>query len=147
MVKEIGRLQKGIYIINLHTTEKPIHLFNKSAQACTCTSMDNSLWHKWFGPISPHELQKLIPCKVDKIAKIVNKCVICLCAKKSRNPFSSSSIKSDDSFDLIHMDIRGPYKTSTTNDSKYFSTIAENFSWITLVYLLKLKSGVCVIIQ
>lgn len=49
---------------------------------------------------------------------------------------------STDCYDLIHMDLLGPYKKTTSDGNKYFLTIVDDFSRMTWVFLLKLKSDV-----
>lgn len=56
-----------------------------------------------------------------------------------RSSFSSSSIKSDSIFELLHMDIWGPYKYSTYNGYNYFLTIVDDFSRATWTHLFSHK--------
>ncbi|XP_015160329.1 uncharacterized protein [Solanum tuberosum] len=49
----------------------------------------------------------------------------------TRSVFPSSSIRSSACFDLIHVDLWGPYSTSTFDGNKYFLTIVDDFSRLT----------------
>lgn len=42
-------------------------------------------------------------------------------------------------FDLVYMDIWGPYHAQTLYGHQYFLTIVDDFSWDTWVYLMKGK--------
>ncbi|XP_019248396.1 PREDICTED: uncharacterized protein LOC109227652 [Nicotiana attenuata] len=50
-------------------------------------------------------------------------------------------------FDLVHMDLWGPYKTPTYDGNRYFLTVLDDFTRMTWVFLLKQKSEVCVLLQ
>ncbi|XP_070016051.1 uncharacterized protein [Nicotiana sylvestris] len=63
-----------------------------------------------------------------------------------RPPFPTSSIKSTSAFDPIHVDVWGTYKTATFNGYKYFLTVVDDFTRMTWLFLLKLKSNVCVVL-
>lgn len=69
-------------------------------------------------------------------------CDVCPLARQSRLSFPISHIKSKRIFELIHIDIWGPYKDSTHNGFKYFLTIVDEFSRGTWTYLLKTKANV-----
>lgn len=50
-------------------------------------------------------------------------------------------------FDLIHIDVWGPYHVKTFDGNKIFLTIIDYHSRNTCVYLLKLKSDVVVLLR
>lgn len=72
----------------------------------------------------------------DELPCVNNKCIVCLQAKQTRLPFPVSNIKSTHCFDLIHIDVWGPYKEPTHQGYQYFLTIVDDFSRATWVYLL-----------
>lgn len=45
------------------------------------------------------------------------------------------------------MDMWGPYKTATFDGNKYILTIVYDYTKMTWIFLLKLKSDVCVALQ
>ena len=77
----------------------------------------------------------------------ISKCLVCPFAKQTRNVFPNSSIKSTACFELLHIDLWGPYNTFTVDGKKYFLTIVDDFSRVTWLFLLSHKSAVCVSIQ
>lgn len=104
-VKEIGILEKGLYLLNQHSTNKPPTVSAKPNQACTSSSLDLNLWDERFGHVSSHVLQKFVPSSFDLIDETVNKCRIFPCSKQTRSPFPISSIKKSDKFDMVHMNV------------------------------------------
>jgi len=77
----------------------------------------------------------------------LSKCLVCPYAKQARSCFPTSSIRSSSCFDLIYVDMWGPYNTPTIDCNKYFLTIVDDFSRMSWLFLLKLKSDVCVALQ
>ena len=77
----------------------------------------------------------------------ISKCLVCPFAKQTRNVFPNSSIRSTACFELLHIDLWGPYNTPTVDGKKYFLTIMDDFSRVTWLFLLSHKSAVCVSIR
>ena len=59
---------------------------------------------------------------------------------KQKLPFTFSSIKSVRYFELLHIDVWGPYKVPTHAGYRYFLTIVDDFSRATWVFFMKVKS-------
>jgi len=57
-----------------------------------------------------------------------NFCEICFCATKTRNQFPINQVNAKEVFDLIHCDIWGPYRTSSTCGAHYFLSIIDDSS-------------------
>ncbi|XP_075098851.1 uncharacterized protein LOC142175761 [Nicotiana tabacum] len=156
-VKAIGREDKCLYIlpswslftVNKHTAETSLaatqneDMFTKR----TPTNVDLKLWHKRLGHVSSSVLNKLFSIKQESCISVVKDCSICPCARLTRLPFPSSTNKSAVSFDLLHLDIWGPYNTATINGNRYFLTVVDDYSRMTWIFLLKLKSDVCVVLH
>ena len=108
---------------------------------CNHTKASNpSFWHQHLG----HPSAKVTPlfnssCFWNKACN-TNKCLICPLAKQTRLPFPSSSITTESSFDLIHIDIWGGYKVASISGAKYFLTIVDDYTRCTWIYLMKYKS-------
>ena len=66
---------------------------------------------------------------------------------KKRLPFPLSSSKSKKCFDLIHIDVWGPYSVTSIHGHKYFFTIVDDYSRYTWVFPLKQKSKVVKILE
>lgn len=50
-------------------------------------------------------------------------------------------------FDLLHLDVWGPFHVPTFDGNKMFLTIVDDHSQITWIYLLKFKSDVVVVLR
>ena len=72
--------------------------------------------------------------------KVDSVCTVCPLAKQKRLPFISNNNLSSSPFDLLHVDIWGPYHVPTVEGFKYFLTLVDDCSRTTWVYLMKLKS-------
>lgn len=66
-------------------------------------------------------------------------CEVCPMARQYKPPFTKSTIRSKNYFDLIHTYIWGPYNTPTYTGEKYFLTVVDDFSRNTWTFLLSTK--------
>ena len=67
-------------------------------------------------------------------------CDVCFRAKQTRQCFPSSSNKAKEVFDLIHVDLWAPYRTTALCGSRYFLTIVDDCSRAVWLYLLPDKT-------
>ena len=109
------------------------------------TTFDNKpdsslLWHLRLGHTLLHNLKLVCPHVDTKKLKHHVICTICPRAKQTRLPFSSSPIKTLIPFQLIHIDVWGPYTQPTHNSCSYFLTIVDDFTRCTWIFLMKSKS-------
>ncbi|XP_019251045.1 PREDICTED: uncharacterized protein LOC109229959 [Nicotiana attenuata] len=70
-----------------------------------------------------------------------------MAARQTRVPFSTSTSRSLYSFDLIHMDVWGPYKVATQNGMRYFLMLVDDSTRWTWVFLMRLKSDVIFLLK
>lgn len=77
---------------------------------------------------------KVDPCKTKLI------CECCIQGKMTRLPFSESTNKSKQIFDLIHSDVCPIPQVTTPGNKKYVLTFIDDYSHYTKVYLLGHKS-------
>jgi hypothetical protein len=68
-------------------------------------------------------------------------------AKQHRLPFPVSTTESQCPFDLIHVDIWGPFSIKSINGSQFFLTIVDDFSRYTWIHLMHNKSQTRSIVQ
>jgi len=80
------------------------------------------------------------------INKYMNKdditCEACILAKFHRQPFSVSNSMASMAFELVHMDLWGPYRVPDLTGASYFLTVADDHTRCTWVYLLQNKMQV-----
>ena len=100
------------------------------------------LWHKRLGHPSL-KITKLLPL-IDsrQIGALDDHCNVCLRAKQTRNKFPLSENKASDMFELIHCDLRGPYRTLSFCGASYFLTMVDDYSRAVWVYLIIDKTEV-----
>jgi hypothetical protein len=80
--------------------------------------------------------------KTDPSVTISNNtiCEICPLAKQKWLPFSLSVNKSIEAFQLIHIDIWGPFSVASYSGYQFFLTIVDDYSRFTWLFLMKSKS-------
>ncbi|XP_061353333.1 uncharacterized protein LOC133298115 [Gastrolobium bilobum] len=118
----IAKEEEGLFII-----EAPTHT-NKAALNFNSSNKESVLWHLRLGHI-PETTLKYMSCQFPFIPnKAVIPCEVCHYAKQKKLPFSSSVTKSSHAFELIHVDIWGPYKIPSIQGYRYFLTIVDDYS-------------------
>ena len=69
-------------------------------------------------------------------------CNVCPLAKQRCLPYISLNKRCSSTFDLLHLDIWGPFSVGSVEGYKFFLTIVDDYSRVTWVYMLKNKSEV-----
>ncbi|KAL0404529.1 UNVERIFIED_CONTAM: hypothetical protein Sradi_2093700 [Sesamum radiatum] len=99
---------------------------------------DTLLWHKRLGHPSLKVLEHIPTVK--NAVKNAKSCTMCPLAKQHRLPFPYSASSSSKPFDLIHVDIWGPYHKPTLSNCHYFLTVVDDYNRATWTYLMRHKS-------
>ncbi|XP_075097814.1 uncharacterized protein LOC142175140 [Nicotiana tabacum] len=136
-VKGIGKEDGGLYLLCTDSREKEKlkALTTRSNETIEVGNIDIDLRHRRLGHVSTQVLKRLAQADLETIKDRINKCIVCPCAKQTRLPFPTSSIQSKDYFDLIHIDLWGPYKVPTWDENRYFLTIVDDYSRMTWIFL------------
>ncbi|XP_049398958.1 uncharacterized protein LOC125862879 [Solanum stenotomum] len=143
-VKEVCKQEGGLYLLIQHLTSKNANSEGEATFAINNTKVINmELWHKRLGHVSSTVLARMFAMNKESLCTLT-KCSVCPLAKQTKLSFPVSSIKTSACFDMIHVDLWGPYNTPTIDGNKYFLTIVDDFSRMTWLFLLKHKSVVCV---
>ncbi|GAB2265073.1 hypothetical protein Dimus_037799 [Dionaea muscipula] len=101
------------------------------------------LWHVRLGHSSLQVREEQPDCLVFSPSSVRHfNCNICHLAKQKRLSFPSNPHKVDNIFDLIHIDIWGPFHIHSVEGFRYFLTIVDDKSRYTWAYFLKAKSDV-----
>jgi hypothetical protein len=100
----------------------------------------SDLWHFRLGHLSTSKLNLLHTLVPSISADSNNVCNVCPMAKQRHLPFPISNIVSHKPFDLVHVDIWGPFSVQSINGSRFFFTIVDDFSRYTWIYLMHSKS-------
>ncbi|GKD64694.1 ribonuclease H-like domain-containing protein [Tanacetum coccineum] len=64
---------------------------------------------------------------------------VCQMAKQTREPFPLSDHKSKNLGDLVHLDLCGPYKVTSSKGFRFFLTVVDDYTRAVWVYLIKSK--------
>ena len=104
------------------------------------------LWHWRLGHAPMNRISKIEGLKGFK-EECGDVCITCPVAKFTKLPFGTSESRAEKVFDLIHIDIWGPYRVSTRMNHRYFLTLVDDHSRVTWVHLLKHKSDAFTAIQ
>ncbi|CAA7057513.1 unnamed protein product [Microthlaspi erraticum] len=127
----VGELRDGLYFFRRLTRVNAFRLNKDEAE---------DVWHQRLGHPS-NGVFDLLPVVSSRV-KDFSSCSTCLKAKQCRDMFHSSDNKSDGVFDMIHVDLWGPYRIASLCNSYYFLTIVDDFSRAVWVYLLQNKTQV-----
>ncbi|KAL0398659.1 UNVERIFIED_CONTAM: Retrovirus-related Pol polyprotein from transposon RE1 [Sesamum radiatum] len=136
----IGKLFQNLYVLDKSSFSPSTIASFTAAHNKSCinsVSCNNVLWHRRLGHPSFNVLKHVPEVKSIDPTDI---CMICPLAKQSRLPFSTCAIQSKRVFELIHVDLWGPYRTQTYNGCNYFLTIVDDFSRATWTFLLRYKT-------
>ncbi|KAL2943465.1 Retrovirus-related Pol polyprotein from transposon RE2 [Bienertia sinuspersici] len=130
-----GRLKNNEVILN------NVILDNKgNKNAVTIDVMHARLGH---GSLS--KLRHLDFCNCKNVKTFF--CDTCGCAKHHRLPFNKSKSIAKETFNLLHVDLWGPYKVANVTGDRYFLTIVDDYSRTTWTTLLNVKGKVKNIIK
>ncbi|XP_074342118.1 uncharacterized protein LOC141679540 [Apium graveolens] len=138
--KLLGKLFQGLYFFDegfFSTTAVHSLVLNKASPSIVSTPMAHAT-------VSSHiDEAKLLYLRLghgpySKLSTIVKHidftvlndclCTICPAARQHRFSFRSSEIKITRIFELLHLDVWGPYHVTTHTGCKYFLTIVDDFS-------------------
>lgn len=100
----------------------------------------NWLWHKRFGRCSVNSLiqlsQKCLVKDLPTIENFTGVCEGCQMGEMQRKPFpASTSWRATQKLQLVHTDVRGPMRTPSLDNSRYFILFIGDFSRMTWLFL------------
>ncbi|GAA0175078.1 hypothetical protein LIER_41841 [Lithospermum erythrorhizon] len=105
---------------------------------------DPVVWHRRLGHPSAKVVSTL-PFNFSLNNVLVEPCDIYFQAKETRDLFPSSDNKACRSFDLVHFDVWGPYKTRSTCGASFFLTIVDDFSRGVWIFFMNDKTEVFIL--
>ncbi|KAF3666405.1 putative LRR receptor-like serine/threonine-protein kinase-like [Capsicum annuum] len=103
-VKGIGDVEDDLYVLNWKKQKERCKIIS-----AVIKSEDPTIWHKRLGHIPMSVLRRIKEFN-NNSSFAIDHCDICPQARQTRIPFPVSSTSSDVVFDLVHMDVWGPYK-------------------------------------
>ena len=140
----LGEELGGLYVVNPDSVGTPFSDQYSSFPYSIAALSLSDLWHYRLGHPSSQHMCRIqgLPCKAPSSI-----CSICPQAKQHRTSFSSSVSSISRPFDLLHVDIWGPYRTTTYDGYKLFLSIVDDFSRGTWIFLLSHKSNALHMLQ
>lgn len=135
-----GERISNLYVLEGESLNASAHVLAKSSINVV---VDTSLWHNRLGHPSI--------AKVNSITDVLgitqrNKgkfhFPICPLAKQKHLSYIAHKNMSSNAFDLLHIDIWGPFSVTTAEGYIYFLTVVDVHTRVTWVYLLRTKAEV-----
>lgn len=143
------------------TAEKKNNLYYVKTQVKPCctvtpetnmvTTQENSIgdWHRKLGHMNDKDLhlalknETLIGLNFNK-DEVLSDCEACIQAKMTQvpSPNPRTTPRTMQRLEIVHSDVCGPIKTTSTGGNKYFVTFIDDYSRYGRVYFLKHKSDV-----
>jgi hypothetical protein len=113
-------------------------------KACRVEGMNQlEVWHKRLGHPSWKTTRLVSSCDGSRVSELQNKvCDTCQRAKQTREKFPLNNHKASNTFDLIHCDLWGAYRTPSSCGASYFLTIVDDCSRAVWIFLLVDKKQV-----
>ncbi len=150
----LGKQRDGLYILQQSVdltkvaSVSPSHAaFAHSLYSLSSITHSTNTFHTWhcrLGHPSHSRLSFLSNVLPDVSFPSNNSatfiCNVCPLAKQKRLSFPNHNHVSPSCFDLIHVDIWGPYQVPTVEGYRYFLTLVDDHSRTTWLYLMKSKS-------
>ena len=115
-----GRLYNNLYILE-HTSHTPSSSTHTNL-FCGSLLDDGSLWHQRLGhpsAIVQHKLSSFSSV-INSLSSTDKHCTICSLVKQKSLAYISHNSLSLKPFDLVHMDIWGPFNVESIEGFKYF---------------------------
>ena len=127
-----------------HTINKEacsIDHFSSSAANLSVSKDNEFLWHARLGHVPFVRMKNMstIPLKFSNKQSFT--CTICPMARQTRMPFLESVTATSSIFELLHVDLWGPYNVQTHDGYHYFLTMVDDYSRTTWTQLFRCKSN------
>ena len=144
--KVVGTLYV-FYVANFLSRSLPLAALHVHHLHSLCTdsstpnkdSISVELWHRHFGHASAGALKHL-PFLSSIVFPDLSQCDVCPIAKQSKQPFPSSSIHTGAPFELIYVDLWGPYNRECHTNSRFVVTIVDDVTRATWTHLISHNS-------
>ncbi|XP_019237807.1 PREDICTED: uncharacterized protein LOC109217959 [Nicotiana attenuata] len=124
---------------------------NKIDSMCsTCRPGDNHvdlLWHNRLGHVPFIKMKGINSIPIAFASKQPFMSSICPMARHNRSPFPERTTSTTKVFELLHMDMWGPYHAPTHDNHRYFITLVDDYSRCTWTHLLTSKSNALHVIK
>ena len=126
-----GNLHHNLYILSTESSSTSTHLSSSSLAASIL--VEEHIWHQRLRHPSSIVLQKLthhLPAFKNDASQ-QSHCPVYLLSKQKRLGFTSRNNLASKPFDLVHLDIWGPFKVESVEGYRYFLTIVDDCTRVT----------------
>ncbi|KAL0403674.1 UNVERIFIED_CONTAM: Retrovirus-related Pol polyprotein from transposon RE2 [Sesamum radiatum] len=127
-------------------TQRDCVLQDQNVTCSTSVPCSSSKWHNRLGHASAQAIKHILNIDCDEF-NADTPCDVCHRAKQNRLPFSISHSHSTEIFDLVHMDLWGPYRANFISGCAYVFTLVDDCSRSVWTFLLKQKNQVSSILK
>jgi hypothetical protein len=136
----LAKQEAGLYYLEAKRRESgsanSLAIYNKDSVSTAV------LWHLRLGHLS-FDRMKCLNKQYSYIPSASHSaCDICHLSRQKKLPFPISNNNANELFELIHVDIWGPFSTVSVHGFRYFLTILDDHSRHVWTVMLKLKSEV-----
>lgn len=120
-----GRLHHNLYVLRPHDVKSCPTSLPFGVHSTSLAAVDCEVWHDRMGHPSAAVLKHL---------PFVNQmnddtvCSTCHLAKQTRLSFSLSNTKTNAFFELLHVDVCGPFNESSLSGARFMLTIVDDYS-------------------
>lgn len=135
-----GRLISGLF--HLEFLKDSVSLNSPIVNSVVSKHKLSALWHMRLGHTSSQVLHKIAVVGSNIVDNCTHQCPICPFSKQTSLPFPLSTSHASHIFDLIHVDLWGPYGHETTHGCRFFLTIVDDHSRNVWTFLLSTKQQV-----
>lgn len=106
----------------------------------------NDLWHRRLGHLGMSNVCKLVNGELAtgvnvKLVDDLPFCESCVKGKQARAPFNRTRPATTRPLERIHSDVCGPMDVQAIDGSRYFVTFTDDFTHLTVTYLIENKSN------
>lgn len=115
----LGKLDVGLYAVDSKDSTGSSHDTSVNLAA----HEEAKLWHLRLGHLPFNKLHYANSMFSVNNCCPNNICLVCPKAKQARKPFPISNSMSSHCFDLLHVDVWGPYRVKTYDECTYFLTV------------------------
>ncbi|KAL0556045.1 hypothetical protein IC582_004550 [Cucumis melo] len=143
----IARHSRGLYILDDDSSCSSLSRVSLLSSYFSTSGQDCMLWHFRLGHPNFTYMQYLFPYLFSKLDVSSLSCDVCIRAKQHRVSFPSQPYKPTQPFILVHSDVWGPSKVTTSSGKRWFVTFIDDHTRLTWVYLITDKSEVLSIFQ
>ncbi|KAA0062501.1 Beta-galactosidase [Cucumis melo var. makuwa] len=144
---DTAQYSRGLYILDDDTSCSSLSRVSLLSSYFGTFEQDCMLWHFRLDHPNFTYMQYLFPHHFSKLDVSSLSCDVCIRTKQHRVSFPSQPHKPTQPFTLIHRDVWGPSKVTTSSGRRWFVTFIDDHTRLTWVYLITDKSEVSSIFQ